>query len=101
MEKLIENEAILIADSHHGQYIPQIVVKGEINNPLWDWSECNKEDIDACIEGIENEWYWDAWVNILDNVVINNEGEKYILVQNEDLWAIPEDCIEQLDDWLI
>lgn len=100
--RTIENCAVLIADSHHGQYIPQLVVKGEINNPLWDWTECNAEDIQACIDGPDNEWYWDAWCNIEQSVrITDSEGNEYFLFQNEDLWAIPVECQEQLEDWTI
>jgi hypothetical protein len=100
--KTIENNAVLIADSHHGVYIPQLVVKGELNNPNWDFSECSKGDIETVISGPDNEFYWDAWNNIEQTVKItDNEGTVYFLCQNEDLWAIPEECAEQVEGWMI
>jgi hypothetical protein len=102
MKKTIENDAILIADSHHGQYIPQLVVEGELNNPNWNWTKCNKEDIDVVLDGVENEFYWDAWCDIEDSVEItDNEGTKYFLIFNEDLWAVPDECADQLEEWII
>jgi len=102
MKTQIENEVILISDSHHGIYIPQIVVTENLSMPNWNFSECNEDDIKIVIEGPDNEWYWDAWNNILDNVIIyDNEGEKYFLCHNEDLWAVPENCANQLEDWII
>lgn len=102
MKKTIENDAILIADSHHGQYIPQLVVKGELNNPQWNWSGCSPEDIQAVLNGPEDEWYWDAWNNIEQSVKIKDvDGNEYFLCQNEDLWAIPVECADQLEDWII
>ena len=85
-----ENDAVLIADSHHGQYIPQIIVAGEINNPAWDWSAVDQDDINAVISGPENEWYWEAWCNIESNVRITDKnGLEYFLYQNDDVWAVP------------
>ena len=101
MKKTIENDAVLIADSHHGQYIPMIVIESEINNPNWDWSKCSPEDIQAVLNGTEDEWYWDAWNNIQGSVKITAEGVEYFLFQNEDLWAIPIECRDQLEDWII
>lgn len=101
MKTQIENEAILIADSHHGIYIPQLVVKSQLNNPLWDWSEVEKEYVQSVINGPDDEFYWDAWDVIESNVIINYNGEKYFLVMNEGLWAVPENCADQLEDWII
>lgn len=93
--KTIEDCAVLVADSHHGQYIPQLVVEGELKNPLWDWSKCSKEDIQAVLNGPEDEWYWDAWNNIEQSVKITDaEGVEYFLCQNDDLWAIPTECAD-------
>ena len=99
--KTIE-DVVLLADSHHGVYIPQLVVQGELNNPLWNWSECSNEDIQAVLNGPEDEWYWHAWNNIEQYVKITDaEGVEYFLCHNEDLWAIPTECADQLEDWLI
>jgi hypothetical protein len=101
-EITIQNEAILIADSHHGQYIPQLITKGELNNPLWDWSEVSEEDINSLLTGPEDDFYWEAWNNAESQIKITSEeGVKYFLCQNDDLWAIPEDCADQLEDWVI
>lgn len=95
----IQEEAVLIMDSHHGVYIPQLIVTHERNNPQWDWSKCNEEDIQACINGTEDEWYWEAWNNIEQNVkVFNDKGNEYFLISNEDVWAIPVECVDQLND---
>ena len=103
VENRIADTAILIADSHHGQYIPQLVYKCEIDNKLWDWSELSKEDLQALKEGPDNEWYWEAWNNALDIIKISYEGKTYKLYNNEDLWAVPDGDYsdEEWDDWFI
>ena len=94
----IENSMILIADSHHGLYIPQLVTKGEINNPNWDWSNVSKENIKSLKKGPSDESYWDAWEQAESNIKIkDNTGREYFLYQNEDLWAIPKDCADQME----
>lgn len=101
-ERTIENLAVLIADSHHGIYIPKLVVSSNLNYPNWDFSEVDKEDINDVLSGPENENYWDAWNNIESNVkIFDDEGIEYFLVSNDDLWAIPCDLADQLEDWII
>jgi hypothetical protein len=98
----IENNAVLIADSHHGIYIPQIVVKSELHNPNWDFEQCSIDDIKSILNGPDDKLYWDAWNNIEQSVKItDNEGTVYFLYQNDDLWAIPEQCAEQIENWMI
>lgn len=98
----IQDEVVLIADSHHGIYVPQLVTKGELNNPKWDWSQVSPEAIQSLLNGPDDESYWDAWNKAEQSITIAREdGTKYFLCQNEDLWAVPEDCADQLEDWLI
>ena len=95
----LESSMILVADSHHGQYIPQLVTKGEINNPNWDWSNVSKEDIKSLKKGPSDDFYWDAWDNATNNIKIkDNTGREYFLHQDGDLWAIPQDCADQMDE---
>lgn len=97
-----DNKLILIASSGHGQYIPQYVTIDELDNPKWDWSEVSKEDIDALLEGPDNEWYHEAWDMALNNVRITHDGYEWTLMHNEDLWAVREDATEEeLDNWMI
>ena len=99
------NDIVLCADSHHGVYIPHLVTKEYINDPTWDWSEVEQEDIDILLSNnaIEHEWYWGAWENVMDNVKVTDEhGTVYTLMYNEDLWLVPEDIDqEELENWII
>lgn len=82
---------ILIADSHHGVFIPQLVTNGELHNPNWNWSDVSVSDIESLVQGPENPWYWDAWINVLERVVITDpeSGSEYFLEENDgDLWAV-------------
>ena len=53
-----------------------------------------KEDFDICLDGPDNEFYCEAWADLIDNVEFTNDrGEKYTignLGEGGDLWAIPE-----------
>lgn len=101
-EEDIADKVELLYDSHHGQYIPQLTVNEQLSNENWDWSEISEEDIAALKEGPDHEWYWEAWNNVLDNVTISHEGQKYNLMENEGLFAVPEDATEdQLENWII
>lgn len=98
MEKIAEY-AVLLVDSHHGQYIPQIVAEMYCQELNWDWSEVSKEDIQSLLNGVEDENYWEAWCQALDNVRFEVDGVRYQLFQNEDLWAIPLEIEFTEDDW--
>jgi len=69
--------------THCQAYLPYIVNKDEL-----------KEDIDICLFGPDNEFYFEAWDNLLNNVKLTNDkGEMYTignLGEGGDLWAIPE-----------
>jgi len=100
--KTIE-DVVLLADSHHGVYIPQLVVQQYLEHPMWDWSKVSKEDIDSVLAGPDNEWYWEAWENIENEVkVVDEEGTEYMMMYNEDLWLVPVDISEEeIEQWII
>lgn len=51
-----------------------------------------KPDDWAILEaGPDHEWYWEAWTGICDSAIVTDEnGYKYRLWQEGDLWLIPE-----------
>ena len=100
----IENDAILLCDSHHGVYIPKLVLGENIENTHFDFSECSKEDIELVLNGdpYESEGYWDAWHSIMCNTkVTSDEGIEYFIMYNEDLWLVPCECADELENWII
>ena len=107
-KKKIEGYAELLVDSHYGIYTPvtfyeewnsqitnqmvgsPIVIKTNVDNQTW-------EDI----SNVENEFYWDSWEMVLNNCQIFSGDTEYFLCSNEDLWAVPVECMDQLEDWMI
>jgi tRNA isopentenyl-2-thiomethyl-A-37 hydroxylase MiaE len=88
--KTLEPE--LLVDSHHGIYIAQSFCQryaAYITN-----MDKVKADFDICLLGPDNDEYWDAWADLMDNVEFTNDhGEKFTvgnLGEEGDLWAIPE-----------
>ena len=75
----------LLIDGHHGVFIPQLFCEYYVEQ----FEGIDKEDVETCLD-IENDWYWEAWENILDNAYIVRDGKKYILWQNMDLFLIEE-----------
>jgi hypothetical protein len=87
----IKEPELLVNDSH-GIYVMQSFCKvyaAYITN-----MDEVKEDFDICVEGPDNEDYYDAWDSLLNNVKFTNDaGEPYYmgnLGEGGDLWAIPE-----------
>jgi hypothetical protein len=82
----------LLVDSHHGIYTAQLFCKWYA--PYITNMEEVKEDFDICILGPDNEFYWESWENLINNIEFTNDkGEKFTignLGEECDLWAIPE-----------
>ena len=77
----------LLIDGHHGIYIPQLFCQFYADR----FKGIDKEDIDEIMKGSNNEWYWEAWDNILNSAYIVQDGKKYFLYQDMDLFLIVED----------
>lgn len=88
----MENNAVVILLSDaRGIYIPRDFVQG-FHMDLWHVSE---HDAEIC-QDPDNEWYWEAWYNIIDNAfMLDKHGNKYQLYQDGDLWAY---CFDLMSD---
>ena len=81
---------LLLAD-RNGVYIPKYFVEQYAD--MWD---VNYEDRETCALGpdVDNEWYWEAWQNILDSATyIDEQGKIWHLWQDGDLWAYCEELM--------
>ena len=48
-------------------------------------------DLAACQDGPDNDWYWEAWDNILNNAEhTDSQGITWRLHQDGDLWEVPD-----------
>lgn len=84
------NSIVLIEDSHHGIYIPQLFANYEFES---GWSGINGEDIIICKRGPNTDGYWEAWESILNSARFTKDGQTWCLCQDGDLWAV---CYETL-----
>lgn len=84
----------LICDSHHGQFIPQIMARR-----LFDagWSGIDLGDVVELEAGhYDFEWYWETWEGILNSAQFTDEkGAIWYLYHDGDLFAV---TLEELDD---
>ena len=57
-------------------------------------------DWDICASGPDHEHYWDAWQEILDHAMwTGQDGIRYRLMQEGDLYAVRDDIDIDWDDW--
>ncbi len=83
----MSNIQLLLSDAR-GIYIPRDFVQGfdlekwHIDAENWAAETCNDPD---------NEHYWDAWDQVLNNAYFIDNGKKYTLYQDGDLFAIAYD----------
>ena len=117
--KTIEEKAILICDGYHGVHIPKLVVRMFIENDWlhmnfnrpsdirYDWSDVsewsflNLKHGHELLEHNEHDNYWEAWEDVLNNLKIEIDGEPYRMIQNQDVWLIPDECMDELEEWMI
>lgn len=86
----------LLCDSHHGQFIPQIMAR-HLHDAGWSGIELEKV-IELEAGPYESEWYWDTWNNILDNARFTDENEVvWYLHHDGDLFASTESELENLE----
>lgn len=88
----------LLCDSHHGVYIPQIMI-----NRLVDagWENITQEQMDDLNTGPYNcEWYWDSWDMVLNNArYMDDDGETWFLHQDGDLWACTQADFDEMGEF--
>jgi hypothetical protein len=86
----MNKEPICIVDSAHGMYIPQVFLESTKDNPRWLMG-INDEEREAIEAGPDHPDYWESWAQLIDMAYYTDEdGTKYTLYENTDLFAIPE-----------
>lgn len=87
----------LLCDSHHGQYIPQIMAR-----LLFDagWTGFDLEKVAELEAGpYEIEWYWDTWNDVLNSAQFTDEkGVVWYLHHDGDLFAATASDLEGMED---
>ena len=74
-------EPILLIDGNQGVYIPQIFAQR--------YSHLFATDYADLLEGPDNEFYWKSWGYIVRNAEITIDGVLCRLVEDGDLWLMP------------
>ena len=90
---MTSDNLILLFDARHGQYIPKLFIEECLHN---NW---NLENVDIeTLKNPENEWYWHEWEQVLNNAYyVDNNGVRWSLHQDGDLWAIAYDLMTKED----
>jgi len=79
----------IILSDNLGVYIPQNFVEC-FDVTLWGF-DLDDEDIATLRNGPEDEWYWDAWNNVLARAEsTDSNGDVWMLSQDGDLFAYCE-----------
>ena len=80
----------LIADNHHGIYIPQIIAE----SGLLSVGGIDAESVEILLSGPDHEWYWETWDTVLNNFR-TEKGEILHIGECGDVFlALPEECEE-------
>jgi hypothetical protein len=85
----------LISDNY-GIYVPKIFAE-DFEFGIGEWRNVDGEDVDILREGPENEWYWDAWDDVVTNAFYKDTADNYWTLTSVDggLFAI---CYNKMTD---
>lgn len=86
------SKAELLANSALGVFIPQHFVElAQASLRHSHWTGISLEDWKVLAAGPDQEHYWDAWADVLDNAKYTdpNTKQEYYLHQEGDLWLVP------------
>lgn len=87
-----EEDARLLLSDCHGIYIPQFYCQTLSEEEAED-SDISWEDVLICQAGPDEERYWEAWQQICDSAEWEEDGERWNLLQNGDLWQVRADTV--------
>lgn len=77
-------------DSGRGVYIPRDFANS-FKDRAASVAGVRDEDWSTLEKGPDEEWYWEAWTNVTNNAIVTDEnGVKYQVHQDGDVWLIPE-----------
>lgn len=86
-----EDCRLLLSDSH-GIYIPQLYCQS-LSEEEAEESGISWEDALICQSGPDEKLYWEAWQSICDAAEWEEDGERWNLLQNGDLWQVRADAV--------
>lgn len=97
--KTIPDAVTLILSDARGIYIPRDFVTDKYNEIAVDhcaaWG-ISEEDAEILASGPDHEYYWETWEDVLSYAqYTDEEGNKYFLSQDGDLWAF---CYDRMTD---
>ena len=79
----------LVLSYSYGRYIPQVYCEDADE----EWAESvgvDFKDVLVCQAGPDQDWYYEAWSNILDSAHKVIDGVTWRLVQDGDLFEVPD-----------
>jgi hypothetical protein len=82
-------------DSHHGVYSAQVFAQS------LDFKQIEGmtiEDWNILLAGPDHEHYTDVWADLENITVVDQDGNKWLVYQNEGIFLYPE-SISELIDW--
>ena len=96
---MTENSECLVG-SAYGIYIPQFFVENYYNKKNVKNYDELITDCEILESGPDNELYWEAWINVCDNLILIGAGNvEYILWQDGDVWAVPTSEIDLIEEF--
>ena len=93
-EAIINEESILLIDSHHGIYIPHLFWTRH-NHELEGFTIEDMAMFNEDLKSPDEENYWESWEEILNRGEVTRDKKKYILHHEEDLWLIPKNSTKE------
>jgi hypothetical protein len=91
---MTDDKCELLLDSNRGVYIPQNFCQ-EFKLKEFGLSDDDK-DVKTCLNGPDDEWYWEAWYAVMDKAVIRRDEHEWRVYHSGDVWLVRDDMP---DEW--
>lgn len=82
----------ILCDSHHGIFIPQIMINRLVDHGWQGITEENQKDL----QDPYSEWYWETWDQVLNNAYfVDGNKNTWQLWQDGDLFCYCDDLMTE------
>ena len=87
---------ILLINGSSGIYTPQRFIDEHASD--WNLENVDADSIESIKNGPDDEWYWEAWIDVTDHATHKDGFTLYLDPDDADLWAVHIDDVQAFSE---